>query len=89
MLTQNNLLLIEAFNFQNLDGLVEDIQILKVSFPYQYNAILIIMSLLLPWRLRLKRLPAMRETWIQSLGLEDPLEKEMATHSSTLAWKIP
>ena len=31
----------------------------------------------------------MQETWIQSLGQEDPLEKEMATHSSTLAWKIP
>ena len=36
-----------------------------------------------------KRLPAMRETWVQSLGWEDPLEKEMATHSSILAWKIP
>ena len=36
-----------------------------------------------------KRLPAMRETWVQSLGWKDPLEKEMATHSSTLAWKIP
>ena len=36
-----------------------------------------------------KNLPAMRETWVQSLGREDPLEKEMATHSSTLAWKIP
>ena len=36
-----------------------------------------------------KRLPTMRETWVQSLGGEDPLEKEMATHSSTLAWKIP
>ena len=36
-----------------------------------------------------KRLPAMQETWLWSLGLEDPLEKEMATHSSTLAWKIP
>ena len=36
-----------------------------------------------------KRLPAMWETWVQSLGREDPLEKEMATHSSTLAWKIP
>ena len=33
--------------------------------------------------------PAMRETWIQSLGEEDPLEKEMATHSSILAWKTP
>ena len=36
-----------------------------------------------------KSLPAMRETWIQSLGRGDPLEKEMATHSSILAWKIP
>ena len=36
-----------------------------------------------------KCLPAMRETQVQSLGQEDPLEKEMATHSSTLAWKIP
>ena len=36
-----------------------------------------------------KRLPAMRETWVQSVGQEDPLEKEMATHSSTLAWKSP
>ena len=36
-----------------------------------------------------KPLPAMRQTWVQSLGQEDPLEKEMATHSSTLAWKIP
>ena len=34
---------------------------------------------------RVKRLPAMRETWVRSLGQEDPLEKEMATHSSTLA----
>ena len=33
--------------------------------------------------------PAMQETWVRSLGGEDPLEKEMATHSSTLAWKIP
>ena len=38
---------------------------------------------------RIKRLPAMQETWVQSLGQEDPLEKEMATHSSTLDWKIP
>ena len=36
-----------------------------------------------------KRLPAVWETWVRSLGWEDPLEKEMATHSSTLAWKIP
>ena len=38
---------------------------------------------------RLKRLPAMQETWVRSLGWEDPLEKEMATHSSILAWRIP
>ena len=36
-----------------------------------------------------KHLPAMLETQVQSLGCEDPLEKEMATHSSVLAWKIP
>ena len=36
-----------------------------------------------------KRLPAMQETWVPFLGQEDPLEKEMATHSSILAWKIP
>ena len=38
---------------------------------------------------RLKCLPAMWETWVRSLGREDPLEKEMATHSSILAWRIP
>ena len=36
-----------------------------------------------------KCLPAVRETWVRFLGREDPLEKEMAIHSSTLAWKIP
>ena len=36
-----------------------------------------------------KRLPTMRETWVQSLGQKDLLEKEMATHPSILAWKIP
>ena len=41
----------------------------------------------LPWWLR--HLPTMLETWVQSLGQEDLLEKEMATHSSILAWKIP
>ena len=38
---------------------------------------------------RLKHLPAMWETWVRTLGREDPLEKEMAIHSSTIAWKIP
>ena len=36
-----------------------------------------------------KRLPAIQETWVQSLGWEDLLEKEMATHSSSLVWRIP
>ena len=38
---------------------------------------------------QVKRLPTVRETWVQSLGQEDPLEKEMAIHSCILAWKIP
>ena len=36
-----------------------------------------------------KNLPAMQEIWVQSLGQEDPLEKEMAAHSSILAWEVP
>ena len=36
-----------------------------------------------------KRLSTMQETWVRSLGREDPLEKEMAIHSSTIVWKIP
>ena len=36
-----------------------------------------------------KHLPAMREIWVRFLGREDPLEKEIATHSNILAWKIP
>ena len=48
----------------------------------------------LPWwaslvAQRLKRLPAMWEIWVQSLGQEDTLEKEMATHSNILDWEIP
>ena len=46
-------------------------------------------SLILPWWLSGKPLPTMRKTWFQALGREDLLEKEMATHSSVLAWKIP
>ena len=38
---------------------------------------------------KVKHLPTMQETWVQSLGREDPLEKEMATLSSILAWRIP
>ena len=46
-------------------------------------ALLSLVSQMVKW------LPAMQETWVRSLGWEDPLEKEMATHSSTLAWEIP
>ena len=56
--------------------------ILLVEFGHQHTRASLVAQ-------RLKRLPAMRETWVRSLGQEDPLEKEMATHSSTLAWKIP
>ena len=42
-----------------------------------------------PVGLVVKNPPAKQETWVQSLGREDPLEKEMATHSNILAWKIP
>ena len=38
---------------------------------------------------QVKKLPAMQETWVRSLGWEDPLQEEMVTHSSILAWKIP
>ena len=53
---------------------------------YHYLNITIVAS---PVAQMVKHLPAMQETWVQSLGQEDPLEKAMATHSSTLAWKIP
>ena len=51
--------------------------------------------MLAPWNVAslvsqmVKNLPAMQETWVCSLGQEDPLEKGMATHSSVLTWKIP
>ena len=48
---------------------------------YIYNGLLVAQ--------RVKHLSAMQETWVRSLGQEDSLEKEMATHSNVLAWKIP
>ena len=53
-----------------------------IGYPLQYSWASLVAQLL-------KNLPAMQETWVQSLGREDPLEKEMATDSSILAWKIP
>ena len=71
----------------------EQVQILTHDFPYFPP------SSLHPWlgiphwaslvAQMVKNLPAMWDTRVQSLGQEDPLEKEMATHSSILAWKIP
>ena len=46
-------------------------------------------QLVSPVAQRVKNLPAIQETWVRFLGWEDPLEKEMATHSSIVAWKIP
>ena len=54
-----------------------------------YNINLIFWNKGFPGGSVVKRRPAMQETWVRSLGREDPLGKEMATHSSTLAWKIP
>ena len=54
--------------------------ILPFSCPWQWAPLLAQM---------VKNLPTMQETWLQSLGWEDPLEKEMAAHSSTPAWRVP
>ena len=52
------------------------------GYPLQYSCASLVAQLV-------KNPPAMRETWVQSLGWEDPLEKVMTTHSSILAWRIP
>ena len=52
------------------------------GYPHQYSWPSLVAQLV-------KNLVAMRETWVQSLGWEDPLEKGKATHSSILAWRIP
>ena len=54
----------------------------RIAFDYGFHRASLVAQ-------RLKRLPAVQETWVRSLGPEDPLEKEMATHSSTIAWEIP
>ena len=66
----------------------------EFNFQGQYtNLVLVWHQLFHPWgslvAQRLKHLPAMQETWVRSLGQEDPLEKKVATHSSILAWRIP
>ena len=53
-----------------------------IGYPLQYSRASLVTQLV-------KNLPAMRETWVLSLGWEDPLDKGKATHSSILAWRIP
>ena len=65
---------------------------MSLVFHYLLNCIMVLYLELNTCTLvvqRLKRLPAMWKTWVRPLGREDPLEKEMATHSSILAWRIP
>ena len=52
------------------------------TYPLQYSWASLVVQMV-------KNLPAVWETWVQSLGWEDPLEEGMAAHSSTLAWRIP
>ena len=59
--------------------LIRDTDFLNISMPEDASLV----------AQMVKSLPAMQETWVRSLGREDPLEKEMATHSSILAWRIP
>ena len=53
-----------------------------IGYPLQYSWAPLVAQML-------KNLPAMRETWVQSLGWEDPLEDGMATHDNILAWRVP
>ena len=53
-----------------------------IDYPLKYSQASLVAQLV-------KNLPAMRETWVRSLGWEDPLEKRKATHSSILGWRIP
>ena len=53
-----------------------------IGYPLQYSWVSVVAQMV-------KNPPAMQETWVQSLGREDPLEKETATHSRILAWEIP
>jgi len=54
----------------------------EIGYPPQYSWASLVAQMV-------KNLSTMRETWVQSLGWEDPLEKGMATHSTILAWRIP
>ena len=84
------LLLIGNFLGRNVRLLVNQIhQLLFVCFCCCCLFFLFVWLFLIPMAQIIKNLPAMQETWIQYLGQEDPLESEMATHSSILAWRSP
>ena len=70
-----NIFIYFMFHFKNMLDIIFKISIYSLGLRW--------------WLKRVKHLPVMRETQVWSLGWEDPLEKEMATHSSILAWKIP
>ena len=70
------------YRYKKKDTMVKIIYILNNLYVYIYVGASLVAQLV-------KNPPAMWETWVQSLGWEDPLEKENATHSSILAWKIP
>ena len=69
--------------------IVKPIQYLRYLTPFLNCYCLVCFEIPLAVAQRLKCLPAMRETWVRSLGWEDPLEESMATYSSILAWRIP
>ena len=78
----------------NPDVSLSSFTFIKRLFSFSsYSAIRVVSSAYLrtgfPIVQMVKNLPVMQETWVPSLGQEDPLEKEMATHSSVLAWRIP
>ena len=62
---------------------------LRVSYPPEVSAYSVSHPPASPVAQAVKNPPGMQETWVRSLGWEEPLEKEMPTHSSVLAWKIP
>ena len=74
-------------------NLLSHFKMIKISFPITPAPIIFPKTLVPFWdslvTQMVKNLPAMQETWVQSLVLEDPLEKGMVTHSSILAWGIP
>ena len=90
--SESSVLIITNFKIHHNESLSLQLTLsltfIHIHTTIEINGTLAILKSLSLW-LRPRHLPTMRETWVWSLGWEDPLEKEMATHSSTLAWKIP